>query len=85
MCEEMAALVCYTDLLKSTDYRQKRRTFSYRVCTNRDIDILEDVNHVVMQCPFYINERRRMHESLNALENERAERGMSDSQNFLLP
>ena len=82
MCEEMATLVCETGLLKSTDCRLKRMTFSNKMCSNCDLGILEDVKHIVMQCPFYSDERNRMHDLLSTLESDCAVRVVADNQNF---
>ena len=52
MCEEMATPVCETGLLKSTDCRLKRMTFSNKMCSNCDLGILEDVKHIVNAMSF---------------------------------
>ena len=47
-CEIMAKLVCDTSLLKSSDYRLKKLSFSHKICTACDLGIREDIKHIVM-------------------------------------
>ena len=64
MCDIMAALVCDKSLQKSTDHRFKRKSFSHKICNRCDLGILENVGHIVMQCPRCIDERKRMLDSM---------------------
>ena len=82
MCETMAALVCDTCLLKSTDYRLKKKSFSEKICTKCKYSVLESIFHLVMQCPFHVEERRRLNDLIVNLNSEASERVLSDSQNF---
>ena len=47
------------------------------VCTVSTV--LENVNHVVMQCPFYNDERNMMHDLLVNLKSETTDHVMNDS------
>ena len=46
-CDKMAAL------LKASDYRLKGKTFGFKMCNRCDPGIMEDVRHIIMQCPFF--------------------------------
>ena len=75
MCEIMASLVCDASLLKSTDYRLKKKTFSHKICNKCDLGILETINHLlVMQCPFYSSERYELYALLEQMNSELANR-----------
>ena len=50
-CETMARLICHASKLKSDDVRLKSLTLSHRICPYCDLYIVEDLYHVVMQCP----------------------------------
>ena len=82
MCEIMMALVCDASLLKSTDYRLKKKTFSERICTRCDYGTLETINLVVMQCPYHAEERQRIHDEIAKLNSESSEQVINDSQNY---
>ena len=50
-CETMARLVCHASKLKSDDLRLKSLTPSHRMCSNCDLYLVEDLYHIIMQCP----------------------------------
>ena len=50
-CGTMARLICRASRLKSDDLRLKGLTPSHRTCSYCDQYVLEDLFHVVMQCP----------------------------------
>ena len=66
----MASLVCYSSKLKATDYRLKGKSFSYKICIKCDLGIRETIQHLVMECPFYIDERNQMYTEFKNLEDE---------------
>ena len=74
MCEIMAKLVCDSGLLKSTDYRLKGKSFSNKICCKCEMGTLEDIHHLLMQCPFYSNEQTNLHQSLTTLGTNMATR-----------
>ena len=80
--EYISSDVYKTNIIKFTDYRLKRMTLSNKMCSNCDLGILEDVKHIVMQCPFYSDERIKMHDLLSNLESDCAVRVVADNQNF---
>ena len=82
MCETMARLVCDAGLLIATDYRLKGKSFSSKICGKCDLGILENINHLVMQCPFYSEERANLHQSINQLGTDLAKRIRSDPANY---
>ena len=66
-CELMAKLVGDANLLKSSDYRLKKLSFSNKICTACDLGIREDIKHIVMQCPQYEGTRSEMWDVLKAV------------------
>ena len=82
MCEIMASLLCDTSLLKSTDYRLKRKTYGDKVCPKCEQWVLETIFHVVMQCPYHTDEQLKMNAMIVNLNNESATQVLNDSQNF---
>ena len=78
----MAKLVCDAGLLKSTDYRLKGKSFSSKIRGNCDLGIIEDINHLLMQCPSYSEERMNLHQSLNMLETITATQIVNDPVNY---
>ena len=51
MCETLTKIVCRTSLLKADDARLEGSLFSYRTCTMCDHYTLENIEHIIMQCP----------------------------------
>ena len=66
-CELMAKLVGDANLLKSSDYRLKKLSFSNKICTACNLGIREDIKHIVMQCPQYEGTRSEMWDVLKAV------------------
>ena len=66
-CKLMAKLVCDANLLKSSDYRLKKLSFSNKICTACELGIKEDIKHIVMQCPEYEGTRSEMWDVLKAV------------------
>ena len=52
MCETMGKIICHASLLKRDDYRLKGLPMSCRTCTKCDQYCIEDIVHVVYQCPY---------------------------------
>ena len=82
MCETMAALVCDASSLKSSDYRIKKKSHSYKICTKCDLGIIEGIIHLIMQCPFYSAETQELFDSLEHMGSEIASRVTRDSLNY---
>ena len=59
MCETMASLICRASNLKSDNIECKGSNLSVRVCDQCDMFQEENVEHVIMHCPF--NEYLREH------------------------
>ena len=66
--EIMAKLVCDTSLLKASDYRLKKLSFSHKICIACELGIREDIKHIVMQCPHYEGIRSEMFDVLKAID-----------------
>ena len=64
MCEDMSKIICHASLLKRDDYRLKGLTMSNRTCTNCYAYCVEDIFHVIAQCPYYCNERVLMYDEI---------------------
>ena len=64
MCEDMSKLVCHASRLKRDDVRLKSLTMSYRTCTNCELYCIEDIVHIVSQCPFYQDDRANMYKEI---------------------
>ena len=78
----MATLVCDAGLLKSTYYRLKGKSFSSNMCGKCDLGILESIHHLVMQCPYYSQDRAGLHQSLNLTESDVAAQIINDPMNY---
>ena len=64
MCEDLSKIVCHASRLKRDDFRLKRLTMSNKTCTNCDLYCIEDVCHIVTQCPFYQDDREMMYDEI---------------------
>ena len=82
MCEIMASLVCNTSLLKDSDYRIKKKTHSHKICTRCDLGLVEDIRHLLMQCPFFSTDMRSLYEYLDQSDSDIAPRVANDTQNY---
>ena len=51
VCEIMAKLICHASRLKSDDFTLKGKPAGFRVCTNCDSNLPENLFHILMQCP----------------------------------
>ena len=81
-CEVMAKLVCDANLLKSSDYRLKKLSFSHKVCTACELGIREDIKHVVMQCPQYEGTRSEMCDVLKAINDPHVQEVLEEPLEF---
>ena len=68
--EIMARLVCDSSLLKAYNIKYKGTTIATRMCDKCDLGAEETTAHVIMQCPFFEEDKRVMYEELYELENE---------------
>ena len=64
MCEIMARLVCYASRLKSDDVRYKGASLSTVRGQFCDLGVVENVVHILMQCPAFEDKRRIMFENI---------------------
>ena len=56
-CEVMVKLLTHASLLRSDDVRLKRLPAVSRFCNRCDLAAIDDVEHLVLQCPFLQPER----------------------------
>ena len=64
MCEDMSKIICHASLLKRDDCRLKGLAMSDRTCTNCDAYCMEDILHIITQCPYYCKERVLMYDEI---------------------
>ena len=70
MCENMARLVTRCSYLKSDSIEYKGTNLSVRSCANCDMFQCEDLEHVVLRCPFHNKARGDMYQEINELESK---------------
>ena len=68
MCEIMAKKVCGANLLKTADTRLKSKSVASRFCDKCTLGIEESVKHIVMQCPFFEEDRKMMLNEMSDLK-----------------
>ena len=64
VCEDMSKIVSHASQLKRDDYRLKGLTMSARTCTNCDHFCIEDITHIVLQCPYFNEDRTMMYDGI---------------------
>ena len=64
ICECLARLICHASSLKPDDVRLKGLSPINRVCSACDMYLVEDVFHMIMQCPMHASACRSMQEEL---------------------
>ena len=60
MCENMASLISRASRITSDDCRLGGLIHSHRACSMCDVYGIEDINHMLMQCPVFGNFRYQM-------------------------
>ena len=68
--------------LGAEDYRLKGKSFSHRICTKCELGILEDIKHLLMQCPYYTEERKQLQHSIQLIGTELSDRIINDPPNY---
>ena len=66
----MAKLVCNASMLKSDDLSLRKETYGARMCIEYELEIEENVKHIVMQCPVFENSRKNMLQRIEDLPND---------------
>ena len=77
ICEKMAAIAPDASLLKSNDVKLKNKSFWTKTCTKCDLG-LESAKHILMQCPFYEEDRREMYQEIEDLECEEINEALNE-------
>ena len=67
-CKIMVKVTSRTSRLKSDDFNIKGRPFSEKMCPNCDHGNIEDVKHILCQCPYNQREISEMYDDLYALQ-----------------
>ena len=84
-CEDMAKLVCNASKLKADDVNFRHSTYYMRTCIECNMSVIENVEHIVMQCPSLDQSRRNMYDEILELANDLGTRLLEDpSQTMLL-
>ena len=65
-CEIMAKIISHASLLKCDDVRLKHLAPGNRICSLCNLYVVEDIYHIVMQCPGTQHLRREMSNELDA-------------------
>ena len=68
ICENMAKLVSHSSMLKGDDIRLKGLPQSVKNCQACDMYIIESLQHLVMQCPEFEDERVKMSEEIYKID-----------------
>ena len=63
--ETMAKLICRTSRLKSDDPRLKDASIGARMCQRCSLGVVENLYHLIMQCPDMVDIRYAMYEQLD--------------------
>ena len=64
MCETMGRIMCHASRLKCDDVRLKSLSPSHRMCSECDMYVVENIYHLVMQCPIHEGDRVLMYDAL---------------------
>ena len=64
MCETMSRIICHASLLKKYDLSLKGSTMSHKTCTMCNLYCIEDIIHIISQCPYYHKERTEMYNEI---------------------
>ena len=67
-CENLAKIVCRSSRLKADDYRLKGSPQSAIACTLCDSYSIENIKHIVMQCPYFESTRVNLRRELDSLD-----------------
>ena len=66
-CETMVKLLCKASFLKDDDCRLKKKNLGARMCTRCELGALENVEHMVMQCPANDDNRFLLYNGINGI------------------
>ena len=64
MCENLVKIICRASKLKSDDPSLKGALYSVKACELCESYAPEDIFHILMQCPFFEEQRRLMYEKI---------------------
>ena len=64
MCEIMSKILCHASRLKRDAYRLKGLPMSNRTCIMCNMYCIQDIMHIINQCPYYVTERNGMYERI---------------------
>ena len=59
-CEIMARLVCDSSLLKAHHVKSRGTSHASRMCDKCDLGIEETARHIIMQCPFFEEDKKSL-------------------------
>ena len=64
ICENMVKILCRASKLKCDDPSLKGTLLSVRTCENCYMYVVEDMHHLLMQCPHFHDRRQQMLERI---------------------
>ena len=71
-CECLMKLITHSSLLKTDDVRLKGQTIAARFCDRCEHASMDDVRHLVLQCPSLQDARNAMFRELSEVDNGRS-------------
>ena len=82
-CETMIRLLCRSSKLKSDDVTLKNSSVASKFCPLCDLGVLDDVAHLVMQCPSLQDIRTVMLNEISTLNEGQGEMLLTSGVNIL--
>ena len=64
VCEDLVKIICRASMLKCDDPTLKGTLTSVRACENCYLYVVEDMYHLLMQCPHFHDRRKKMYEDI---------------------
>ena len=83
VCETLAKLVCHASLLKVDDVRLNGSSLASKFCTLCDTGQIDDVKHLVLQCPSLDGERDSMFLEIRQLPNNLGTNALEGDEDIL--
>ena len=66
-CETLSKMLCHSSNLRNDDCKLKGETRIHKLCTLCDNFEVEDMRHIVLQCPYFDIERNSLFENIYSL------------------
>ena len=59
-CEILSKIICHASMLRGDDFKYKNLARTTRMCTLCDSFEIEDARHFILECPYFVQQRRIM-------------------------